>query len=169
MTNNLKREIPYVDNQLENIPVPQTVGFVEIDLTKKPQDYERMLDALSQRFDNQFLPMAVAADQRRIVAKTAREAAKAAKLAQAPEPNLLLMYAHALASNDPLAKNAFLEHQSIETLNTLLNELSGKERHYNSVFKYQITFAIETLRYYIATHPAQKPSLVNRVKNAIGV
>ena len=169
MTNNLKREIPYVDNQLENIPVPQTVGFVEIDLTKKPQDYERMLDALSQRFDNQFLPMAIAADQRRIVAKAKRETAQAAKNAEIPEPNLLLMYAHALASNDPLAKNEFLEGQTNENLNPVLKEISEKPRHYNSVFNYQVGYAIETLRYHIATHPAQKPSFVERVKNAIGV
>lgn len=167
----LKRVIKPEDmeNHLSEMPMARSVGVQEIDLTKTVENYEQMLDALSQRFDNQFLPMAIAADQRRIVAETAREAAKAAKLAQAPEPNLLLMYAHALASNDPLAKNAFLEHQTIETLNTILNEISGKEKHYNSVFGFRVGYALDTLRYHIATHPASKPSLVERIKNSLGI
>jgi len=159
-----------LENHIAEIKMPKPIGVQVLDATRTMQDYQNDIFALRRRFgETLFNGMVDKANQMVCASEKQREAAQAAKLAQVPEPNHLLNYAHALASNDPLAKNEFLEHQSIETLNTILKEISGKERHYNSVFKYQVGFAIETLRYYIATHPAQKPSLVERVKNAIGV
>jgi len=164
----LKREIPPIENQLAEIKIPKTTGPVILDATRTMQDYQNDVLALRKRFgETTFNGMVDKANQMACASEKQREAAQAAKLTQVPEPNHLLNYAHALASNDPLAKNEFLEHQSIETLNTVLNEVSGNPRHFNSIFGYQVQYAIETLRFHLAQRP--KPTFAERIKTTLGV
>ena len=165
----LRKDIKPEDlaNHLTEMPMPRSVGVQVLDATRTREDYQNDVLALRQRFgETVFNDMVKKANQAASAFEQRREAAQAAKNAEIPEPNPLLSYARALASNDPLAKEAFLKSQTTETLTEILTEINKNPRHYNSIFNYQVTYAIETLRYHLAQQP--KPTLAEKIRNRLG-
>lgn len=180
MTNTIRKEIKPINNEFGEIPVPRTVGFVEIDATKKPRDYAQTLDALSERFDNQFMPMAIAADQRRIVAKTAREAAQlkqqekdAAQRKAEDTPLTRFIRAVKLKNTSYAQLNEWTtKHTNTEKKATLAEFETLAQRRGLALSIEQIDFATNFLRSTItaAAEPQPQPvNLLSRIKEKLGV
>jgi len=148
-----------MQNHFVQTPILRPTRIQVLDATRTPQDYQNDMLMLRQRFgETAFNAMADTANQNaRTFEKQQKEAERATS--QAPEPNHILMYSRALASLDPLALQEFIQNQPTETLVNILAELTRAPKHYNSVFNYQITYAIEKLQFYLAQR-VQKNALL---------
>ena len=179
MTNNLKREIPFLDNQLKNIPVPQTVGFIEIDATKSTAEYIEQVRGLRHRFGHeQFLSVNAKIDGEETVREQQQEAAKQKRVEHDQELHALQhmpleRYAYAFNSRqgNPTGITEFFSKENIDTLTQVHTELEGKPRHYASIFKHELADALQRLKFEIATRPQPQPepqrSFVDKLKSGL--
>jgi len=178
MTNNLKREIPPIENRLAEIKTPKTTGPVILDATKSIADYETVFRELRHRFGHKsFLEMTANADATENDLEAKREATRALQLEKAEkqrqsEDTPLTRFIRAIklknASYDPLNEWK-TKHTNEEKKVTLAEFENLAARRGLTLTEDQIAFGINFLQAIITTATSEPPhSIINRIKERLG-
>jgi hypothetical protein len=175
VSNNLKKDVPFPQDRPSVIGTVRRRNAVEIDLTKGFAARRQDIKELLEKFD--------VADARPmldgILQEITTEREKQEKLRQEQQVHNKEIYdaqhqpidnfTRAYLSKDPSALAEYFRQEKAETLSSILNELTGQERRFDSIFHGNVYHAIQVLRFQIAMKAhEQKPSLVTKIKEKLG-
>jgi len=174
---NLKREIDpkTYENHFKEIPVPQLGKAQIIDATLGPEDH--LIEMLDRRlkfgkdgyraYNVEVERRAEIVEQKRAAVQTVRDTENKEIDKTRNEP--MARFTRAFNSLDPGALVEFLKSESTVTLTGILAETSAKPRFFNSIFKWNVSAAMQALQNELGRRPAPKTSLTERIKERIGL
>ena len=162
-------------NHLYEIKVAQRAKAEIIDATLSPEDHiNELLDRRLKfgkdgyrAYNVEVERRAEIVEQKRSAAQTARDAEHDANNKSRNEP--MARFTRAFNSLDPSALVEFQKSEPTETLASIFTEISANPRHYNSIFKFNVSTAMQALQNELGRRPAPKTSLTERIKASIGL